>query len=92
MGIFIRNAETERDIRELAVREGISLTEAVSVSVKDRLAKAPPAKRKPTFEEMVAATDEFRKAIGLDKPHAPITKEDFDDLYDDIPGVHEDSR
>ena len=39
MGILLRNAKTEKKIRQLAARTGESLTTAVDRAVDDRLAK-----------------------------------------------------
>ncbi|MBV9996004.1 MAG: type II toxin-antitoxin system VapB family antitoxin [Caulobacteraceae bacterium] len=83
MGIFIKNPEVERKARELARRRGQSLTQAVGEAVEAALAaeNAKP-RRKPTFEEMKAATDAFRRAVGLDKVVAkPMTKKDWDALW-----------
>lgn len=90
MGIFLKNPETERKVRELAALEGATLTSAIDVAVEEALAKRRSQPRpRLTLQEMIEATDRFRKAVGLDKPHAPITKADFDALYDDLPGVNE---
>lgn len=89
MGIFIKNPDVERKARELARRRGTNLTEAIGVAVhnalEEELAKRRP---KPTLEEMQAATDRFRKAVGLDKRKVNATKADFDALWE-IPGLGE---
>ena len=86
MGIFIKNRGVEQAARELARLQGKSLTEAVGGAVQSALAaeKAKPRPR-PTVEEMIAATERFRKAIGLDKRRLNVTKADFDALWE-IPG------
>ena len=90
MSIFVRNPETERKVRELAALEGATLTSAIEVAVDEALTRRRPTPRpKRTLEEMIAATERFRKAAGLDKPHEPITKADFDALYDYLPGMSE---
>jgi antitoxin VapB len=90
MGIFIKNPRVERKARELANLTGRSLTSAVEQAVDDALAveKAKPRDR-PTLEEMRAATDRFRKAVGLDKVKLNVTKADFDALWE-IPGLNTD--
>ena len=89
MGIFIRNPEVERKARELAELEGKTLTAAINDALDARLllerAKGQP-KARPTLEEMLAATDRFRRAVGLDSRRVSATKADFDALWD-IPGL-----
>jgi antitoxin VapB len=86
MSIFIRNPEVERAARELAQRRGKNLTEAVGEAVEAALEveRAKP-RRRPTLEDMNAATERFRKAVGLDKRKLNATKSDFDALWE-IPG------
>ena len=90
MGIFIKKPEVERKVRELARLTGKSLTAVVEEALDQQLAKQPkPARPRPTLEEMIAATDEFRRAIGLDKVKVtPMTKQDWDDLWP-IPEIDE---
>jgi antitoxin VapB len=86
MSIFIRNPEVERAARELAQRRGKNLTEVVGEAVEAALEieRAKP-RRRPTLEEMKAATVEFRQKAGLDKVKLNVTKADFDALWE-IPG------
>lgn len=83
MGIFIKNPEVERKARELAQRTGKTLTAIVEEGLDRQLADCPaPSRPRPTVEEMVAATERFRRAIGLDKVKVtPMTKQDWDDLW-----------
>ena len=83
MGIFIKNPDVERKARELARLTGKSLTAVVEEGLDRQLAERPaPARPRPTFEEMLAATEQFRRAIGLDKVKVtPMTKKDWDDLW-----------
>lgn len=86
MSMFIKNPDVERAARELARLRGTSLTKAVGQAVEHALAAEREAPRpRPTMAEMKAATDRFRKAIGLDKRKLKVTKADFDALWD-IPG------
>ena len=89
MGIFIKNPEVERKARELAERRGESLTFVIGQAL-DRELEIEQAKprRRPTLEEMKAATDEFRRKAGLDKVKLNVTKADFDALWE-IPGLAE---
>ena len=91
MGIFIKNPETEKAVRALAELTGESLTTAIEVAVRERLSKTAPKPAKPTFEEMMAATRDFRKATGLDQRKLNVTKADFDALWE-IPELDEDGR
>ncbi len=86
MGIFIKNPEVERKARELARLQKKSLTEAVGEAVQIALeAEQAKPRRKPTLQEMIEATDRFRKKAGLDKVKLNVTKADFDALWE-IPG------
>ena len=89
MSIFIKNPETERKARELARLTGETLTGAIDAALTQRLEdeRAKP-RRRPTLEEMQAATDEFRRVSGLDKLKLNVTRADFDKLWE-IPGVDE---
>jgi antitoxin VapB len=82
MAILIKNPAVEARARELAALTGESLTGAIDEAVKLRLEeeRAKP-KRRPTVAEMKAATDRFRKAVGLDKRKVNATKEMFDELW-----------
>lgn len=89
MGILIKNPEAERAVRELAELTGESLTTAVEVAVKERLAakrgeKPKHAPRSP--EEMKALTRKFLTPKALAGLTSPPTKADFDELWE-IPGV-----
>jgi len=87
MSIFIKNPEVERKARELARLRGATLTEAVSEALDSALsAERAKPRRRPTVEEMIEATERFRKAIGLDKRKINATKADFDALWE-IPGL-----
>jgi antitoxin VapB len=87
MGIFIKNAEVERKARELAKLTGQTLTSAVERAVDAALAVEQAKPRgKLTLAEMEAATERFRKAVGLDKVKLNVTKADFDAMWE-IPGL-----
>jgi hypothetical protein len=85
VGIFIKNPDVERKVRELARLRGVSITAAVCQAFDRELANEAAKGRKrprPTLAEMRAATDEFRRVAGLDKtPHNPLTKADWDALW-----------
>jgi antitoxin VapB len=96
MGIFIKNPETERVVREVAALRGDTITGVIDALAREALARealarealareAPaPLHRKRTLEEMRAATAEFRRATGLDqepKPLRPFIKADWDALW-----------
>ena len=90
MGLFIRNAEVERKARELAVLTGDTLTgalgKALDVALEHRRTQVEPENRAERLAKMIAATEEFRRAVGLDKRKVNATKADFDALWE-IPGV-----
>ena len=50
----IKNPETHRLAKELAERRGESLTAAVTVALREQLAREPERKPKATVEEMMA--------------------------------------
>jgi|HubBroStandDraft_5_1064220.scaffolds.fasta_scaffold662180_1 antitoxin VapB len=82
MGIFIKNPDVERKARELAKRTGQSLTAAIDGALEERLRQVPPVPHRPTAQEMLEATERFRKAIGLDKVEVkPLTKKEWDDMW-----------
>ena len=83
MGIFIKNPEVERKARELARITGATLTGAIEAAIDRQLSALPkPEKRRPTLEEMRAATEHFRRVSGLDKvPYMPITKQEWDAMW-----------
>jgi antitoxin VapB len=89
MAILIKNPEVERKARELAARRGMTLTGAIDAALEDALA-APVAKaRRPTLEEMEAATDRLWEAAGIAGPLRPVTKAEWDEI-NEIPGFAED--
>ncbi|WP_297513118.1 type II toxin-antitoxin system VapB family antitoxin [uncultured Caulobacter sp.] len=89
MGILIKNPEAERAVRELAALTGESLTTAIEVAVKERLAtkraEAPPRRRR-SAEEMKAITRKYLTPEARAGLIPPITKADFDEL-NFIPGL-----
>ena len=77
--IQIKNAEVVRDIRELAERTGLPLTEAVADAVRRRLAEEK-TKDAARIEERRRAIDEAVALISaLPRIGEPLTDED---LYD----------
>ncbi len=82
MSIFIKNPGVERKARELAAREGKTLTAVIEEALDQQLIRCPSPQTRPTYAEMQAATDEFRRKIGLDRIKVePMTKKDWDDLW-----------
>jgi antitoxin VapB len=86
MGIFIKNPETERIVREVAALRGETITGVIDALAREALEREQPKPRKRTLEDMRAATDEFRRKTGLDKRKLNVTKADFDALWE-IPGL-----
>ena len=89
MAILIKNPEVERKARELAARQGLSITAVIDGALDRALAEAEPKRRKLSLEEMIAATDRMHERAGLKGPLPPMTKADWDDL-NAIPGFSED--
>ena len=88
MALSLKNEETERIVRELASRRGISLVAAVTEATRE------------TLERDKAQDDSMNKKKGLaawlmeiSRETAPLmndgrtTKELFDELYDDETGL-----
>ena len=82
IAILIKNPETERKARELARLTGKTITSAIEAALDMELAHARP-KRRPTVEEMLAATRLLHADRGLEEPAPPVTREDFDALWED---------
>ena len=89
MAILIKNSETERKARELATLKGGTITGAIDAALENALADARAKRRRPTVEEMQAATDRFRARIGIHGPQPPVTKAEWDAI-NEIPGLAED--
>jgi antitoxin VapB len=88
MAILIKNPETERKARELASLRGQSITAVIDGALERALAEAKP-KRRPTIEEMNAATERMWERAGVRPPFPPVTKEEWDEI-NEIPGLAED--
>ena len=89
MGILIKNPEAERAVRELAELTGESLTTAVEIAVKERLAakrqeKPKHVPRSPA--EMRALTRKFLTPQALAGLTSPPTQADYDEI-NFIPGL-----
>jgi len=84
MAILIKNPETERKARELAMLTGATLTGAIDEAVQQRLEQeqAKPGPRR-TLDDMIAATQAFRRSVGLDKRRLKVTRADFDAVWED---------
>jgi len=67
MGILIKNPETERKARELAALQGGTLTGAIDQALDKALSveRAKPRSRRRTVDEVMAATEKFRKSLGI---------------------------
>lgn len=90
MAILIKNPEVERKARELASLRGQSITAVIDGALDHALAEAQAERRRPTVEEMEAATQRFRERIGLALPQAPVSKAEWDAI-NEIPGFAEDN-
>ena len=91
MAILIKNPEVERKARELATRRGLSITAALDEALERELEVARREQRRPTLEEIIAATDELHAKAGVRGPFPPVTKAEWDEI-NEIPGVAEDDE
>ena len=89
MAILIRNPETERKARELASLRGQSITAVIDGALDRALAEAQPKRRRPTVEEIEAATARLWEDAGIKGPLPPVTKEEWDEI-NEVPGFRED--
>ena len=94
MGILIKNPEAERAVRELAELTGESLTTAVEIAVKERLAakrqeKPKHVPRSPA--EMKAITRRFLTPAARAGLIPPPTQADYDEI-NFIPGLDDYKR
>lgn len=91
MAILIKNPEVERKARALASLRGLTITAALDGALEKALADAQPApRRRPTVDEMLESTRRFRARAGISTPLPPVTREDFDALWED--GAGDDSH
>ena len=88
MAILIKNPETERKARELASLRGQSITAVIDGALDRALAEAQP-KRRPTVEEMEAATERMWARAGKSGPQPPVTKQEWDEI-NEVPGFRVD--
>jgi antitoxin VapB len=88
MAILIKNPEVERKARELAARSGLTITAVIDGALDRALAEAEP-RRRPTIEEMEAATLALYRKAGVSPPFPPVTKEEWDEI-NEIPGLEDD--
>lgn len=89
MAILIRNPEVERKARQLASLRGLTLTGAIDAALEDALASPVSKPRRPTLEEMEAATDRLWEEAGIVGPLRPVTKAEWDEI-NEVPGFNED--
>ncbi|SEM62321.1 hypothetical protein SAMN04515666_11625 [Bosea lupini] len=87
MALNIKDPETEKAVRQLARRRGLSLTEAVRMAVrseldKDELSEEEKARRVAAAH---AWMNEFYKKYGIKPAERSMTKEEMDDIvgYDE---------
>lgn len=91
MGIFIKNPETERVVRQLAAARGDTITATIDKVARAALVETreqalrrvrdamSPEER---LARMRASTEHFRRISGLDKqPSKPITKAEWDAMW-----------
>jgi antitoxin VapB len=87
MGIFIKNPETERVVRELAALRGDTITGVIDSVAREALDReqatvASPVRGLRNLAQMRASNEHFRRISGLDKrPGRPVTKAEWDALW-----------
>jgi len=89
MAILIKNLEVERKARKLAALTGQTITSAIDAALDRELEVARKERRRPTLEEIIAATDELHAEAGVRGPRADVTKEEWDEI-NEVPGMAED--
>jgi antitoxin VapB len=88
MALSIKNEETDRVVRELAARRGISLVDAVTVAARETLERDKAQSEHGNGKQGLAA-----RLMEIARETAPLmndgrtTKELFDELYDDETGL-----
>lgn len=87
MALNIKDPETEKVVRTLAKRRGLSLTEAVRQAVtteldKDELSEEEKARR---VSEAIARMEEFYRKYDIQPAERSMTKQEMDDIigYDE---------
>ena len=80
----IKNPETERLARELARRNGETITMAITVALKERLERGKHAEKKESRMEWLERITKQTAAIMND---GRTSKELIDELYDDETGL-----
>ena len=87
MALNIEDPETEKAVRTLAKRRGLSLTEAVRQAVtteldKDELSEEEKARR---VSEAMARMEEFYRKYDIQPAERSMTKQEMDDIigYDE---------
>ena len=79
MGMNIKNEQTHLLVQELAGLTGETMTEAVTKSVQERLARLRQGKRNPLAERLLAIGREC--ALHLKEPYRSVDHGDL--LYDE---------
>lgn len=77
MGIFIKDPQTEKEIRELAELNGTSLTETVRRAVRQARAAAKP------HDEDASLAELHRKVMSYPETGLKADKAFYDSLYED---------
>ena len=84
MALNLKNPETERLAKELASYTGESITQAVTVAIKERLDRAERAKKR---EGRLEWLDELTKETAAIMNDGRTSTELFEDLYDPETGL-----
>ncbi|PZR35151.1 type II toxin-antitoxin system VapB family antitoxin [Caulobacter segnis] len=86
MGIFIKNPETEKLVREIATLRGTTITSTIDALAREALARERQTPKRLSVAELQALTDRVVTPAARAGLLAPITKTDFDEI-NDLPGL-----
>jgi antitoxin VapB len=81
MALSIKTAEADRLARELAELRGETITQAVTVALREQCARERTRPRTP--QEKEAAVDAILSRLGPPEDPRPMTKEDWDEASGD---------
>jgi antitoxin VapB len=86
VGIFIKNPETERVVREVAALRGTTITGVIDALAREALEKERQPPKRLSITELEALTDQVLTPAARAGLLQPITHADFDEI-NEIPGL-----
>lgn len=88
MGIFIKNPETEKIVREIAALRGTTITSAIDALAREALERERQPPKRLSVAELEALTDRLLTPEARAGLLPPITQADIDEI-NAIPGLNE---